>query len=162
MREAEILTRLSVAVVCGLIVGLQYERRSLPGGLRTHSLTAAAAALFCVMGVRLVDNDRDVLRVVQGVATGVAFIGGGVVMREGGNVRGLSNAASLWITAAIGCTAGVGQWRTALLVSLFVALVSAVTLAVERRWFHKTGSFAPPTAPTEELHSSSLRSSEPR
>ena len=106
MRDAEILTRLSVAAVCGLIVGLQYERRKLPGGLRTHSLTAIAAALFCVTAARLVDNDRDVLRVVQGVATGVAFIGAGAVMRQTGEIHGLSNAASMWTTAAIPSKAG--------------------------------------------------------
>jgi putative Mg2+ transporter-C (MgtC) family protein len=129
--DQHVLVRLGVAAASGAIVGVQFELRGRPGGLRTHVLTSLAAAMFCMTGVS-VASAADTLRVMQGVASGVGFIGAATVLRGADRkVSGIANAASLWITAAVGCEAGLGSVRIALGVSVFVALLNGASLLVE-------------------------------
>ena len=74
------------------------------------------------------------LRALQGVASGVGFIGGSVVLRRGATVKGVATGASIWIAAALGCAAGFGDYVTALAVALFIALINVGTFYLERRF----------------------------
>ena len=134
--ELVILGRIAVAALCGGVVGLHFELRARPAGLRTHALAAMGAALFCAVGLEM-SPGSEAVRAVQGVAAGVGFIGAAAVLRRSGHVSGVTNAASIWMSAAIGCAAGNGNWILAIAVSVFVAALSAATLRAERRWLNK-------------------------
>jgi putative Mg2+ transporter-C (MgtC) family protein len=132
-----VLLRLSVAVVCGAVMGLHIGLVGRPGGLRAHILTAVGAALFCVTSQRFGGADPEALRAVQGIASGVGFIGAAAVLRDGHSVRGVATGASLWIAAAVGCSVGFGDSILALTVAAFVALVNVTTFYIDRRWISK-------------------------
>jgi putative Mg2+ transporter-C (MgtC) family protein len=140
MEVSEVVARLAAAAAAGGMVGFHFEVRGKPGGLRTHMLTTLAAALFCVTTARLGGaGASEVARMMQGIASGVGFIGGAAVLRRGGQVEGVSNAASLWITAAIGCEAGAGDIRIALAVAAVVAALVISFSMLERRWLRLRG-----------------------
>jgi putative Mg2+ transporter-C (MgtC) family protein len=129
----EVLGRLGAAAGCGTLLGLHVGLRKRPGGVRTHVMTTLGAALFCITAESVASDDpASALRVVQGVASGVGFIGGSVVLRRGATVQGLATGASLWIAAAIGCAAGFGKIVTALVCATFVAAIETATFYMER------------------------------
>lgn len=127
------LLRLVVAAACGGILGLHTGLRDRPGGVRTHVMTALGAALFASTGLAIAPGDGDAaMRAVQGVATGVGFIGGSVVLREGNQVKGVATGASLWIAAALGCAVAFGHFKVAIAVAAFIALINVATFYLER------------------------------
>ena len=141
--ELELAGRIVLAAVLGGLVGLERELNDHPAGLRTHISVALGAALFTIAGSygfeEFVD-DRNatnvnigVERVASNIVTGVGFLGGGAILKYGATVKGLTTAASLWVTAAIGLGAGVGSYF--LTVVTTVALLGAlVGLRAPRRW----------------------------
>lgn len=131
------LLRLIVAILCGAVMGLHIGLLGKPGGLRTHILTTVGAALFCITSERLAGHSAEALRAVQGVASGVGFIGAATVLRSGRSVRGISTGASLWIAAAVGCSAGFGDSLLALTVAAIIAVVNVTTFYIDRRWLSK-------------------------
>jgi putative Mg2+ transporter-C (MgtC) family protein len=136
--SSTILIRLGAAALCGAILGLHVGLRERPGGLRTHIMTAMGAALFCLTALKVGGAGDGALRALQGVASGVCFIGGSVVLRRGATVRGVATGASIWIAAALGCAAGFGDYVTALAVALFIALINVATFYLERRFLSHT------------------------
>lgn len=130
-----ITVRLTVAAVLGGLVGLNRELRGKPAGLRTHMLVAVGAALFVVASLNESMQIADVSRVVQGVAAGIGFLGAGAILKIGEErqIRGLTTAASIWMTAAIGVAAGLGQGGLAVVAALITWLILGVLTAVERR-----------------------------
>lgn len=132
MPPLDLLLRLGLAALCGAVAGLQVELRERPGGLHAHMLTAVGAAGFCATAAGVTETD-EVIRVIQGVTSGVGFIGAAAVLRESGRVRGTATAASLWITAAAGCAAGLGQLWTAGGLAAFAAVLHLGALQLERR-----------------------------
>ncbi len=100
------LERLAVATVLGLAIGFERQWRQRTAGLHTITLVAVGAALFTALPELL--GSSDVMRVAAQVVTGVGFLAGGVILREGFNVKGLVTAATLWSTAAVGALAGTG------------------------------------------------------
>jgi putative Mg2+ transporter-C (MgtC) family protein len=127
------LGRLAAALLAGGAIGLDRELGGRPAGLRTHMLVAVGSALV-VLTMGSVGSSSDVSRVIQGVLTGIGFLCAGEIlhrMRDGHeHVKGLTSAASLWVTAAIGMAAGLGLWR--LVAS--GALLTLVVLIVIRRF----------------------------
>jgi len=126
----EMLLRLGVALLAGSCIGYERSFHGRPAGLRTHVLVCLASSLLMLVTVyedhwvRIVGDARlDPTRMAQGIMTGIGFLGAGVIVKEGMSVRGLTTAASIWITAAIGILAGVG---------LYLPLIASVlmTLAV--------------------------------
>jgi putative Mg2+ transporter-C (MgtC) family protein len=105
--------------------------------LRPHILTTLGATLFCLTSQRVTPHSDELLRTVQGIASGVGFIGASVVLHRKESVEGVSTGTSLWIAAAVGCSAGFGDWAIALFVSLFVALVNYVAFHIDRSWLSK-------------------------
>lgn len=123
--ELEAALRLIYAAVLGGIIGFQRERYNKPAGLRTHILICLGSALFTVASIYGFSGNVDPARVAAGVVTGIGFIGAGVIFRgmKGDKVVGITTAASVWITAAIGITAGVGMYLIAGVATLITFLV---------------------------------------
>jgi putative Mg2+ transporter-C (MgtC) family protein len=141
LSNVDVAVRILGAVVLGGIIGLEREVSHQPAGLRTHIAVALGAALFGVISMHGFDAyalDRnsnnyqiDVTRVASQVVVGIGFLGGGTILKHEGSIRGLTTAASLWVTAAVGLAAGVGSLMAASIGT--VALVgSLVGLRVPR------------------------------
>jgi putative Mg2+ transporter-C (MgtC) family protein len=132
---ARIVIRLLVAMLLGGIVGFQREHTGKPAGLRTHMLVAMGAALFVLAPAEAGMTSTDVSRVIQGLATGIGFIGAGAILKlsEQREIRGLTSAAAVWMTAAMGVAAGLGRIGMALLSALLTWFVLAVVGKFEHR-----------------------------
>jgi putative Mg2+ transporter-C (MgtC) family protein len=104
-------TRLVLAALLGAVIGFQRERVRSPAGLRTHMLVGMGAAFFVLASVVSGESSADISRVLQGIVAGVGFLGAGTILKVGelGEVHGLTTAASIWLTAAIGSGAGLGH-----------------------------------------------------
>jgi putative Mg2+ transporter-C (MgtC) family protein len=109
--EWTVLAQIVVAAGLGAAIGLERELGAQPAGLRTHMLVSLGAAVFSLAGTDLIGSDPA--RIAAQVVTGVGFLGGGAILREGATVRGLTTAASLWVTAAIGVAVGLERWFAA-------------------------------------------------
>jgi putative Mg2+ transporter-C (MgtC) family protein len=112
----EMTLRLLAALLAGALIGYERSYHGRPAGFRTHALVCVASSLLMLVTVYeahwMPDTDSivqiDPTRMAQGIMTGIGFLGAGVIIREGLSVRGLTTAASIWITAAIGILAGIG------------------------------------------------------
>jgi putative Mg2+ transporter-C (MgtC) family protein len=107
--EVWMLVRLVVAVVLGGIIGYEREQAAKPAGVRTHGMVCLGAALFTVISLYGFGETGDPARVAAQIVSGIGFLGAGLILRQRGNVLGLTTAASLWVTAAIGVAIGVGM-----------------------------------------------------
>jgi putative Mg2+ transporter-C (MgtC) family protein len=123
-RDLDLALRLIVAALLAAILGFQRARRGRAAGMRTHVLVALAAAGFTVAGAYGFGQTGDPTRIAAQVASGVGFLGAGVILREGGAVRGLTTAASIWLAASIGVLAGAQLFIAAAV----VAVIGYVTL----------------------------------
>ena len=110
-----------MAIVLGALLGLERGFRGRPAGLRTHALVSLGAALYTVVSISFIDSDPS--RVAAGIVTGIGFLGAGAIFRAEDKVRGLTTAATLWVTAAIGLAVGLGYFSMAIIVTLFILLV---------------------------------------
>src|SRR5438067_2777148 len=132
-----IIGRVLGALVIGALIGFERTFHGRPAGFRTHSLVCIASAILMIVTVyqnqwmTFVHQDAirtDPTRMAQGIMTGIGFLGAGVIMKEGLSVRGLTTAASIWITAAIGILVGIGFWFPA----AFAAAIALGTLSFFR------------------------------
>lgn len=116
--------RLSVAFFLGGVIGLERELTRKPAGFRTHILISLASALFTLISLSPVfaGPTHDPARVAAQILTGMGFVGAGVVIGYGGQVRGVTTAASLWITAAVGMAAGLGEYGIAVFSTFLILL----------------------------------------
>ncbi|AGT11352.1 MgtC/SapB family protein [Paracoccus aminophilus] len=110
---------LLAAFVLGTLIGAERQYRQRTAGLRTNVLVALGAAAFVDLGGR-VGGASESVRVISYVVSGIGFLGAGVIMKEGMNVRGLNTAATLWCSAAVGSAAGAGQLAEAVLLTFFI------------------------------------------
>ncbi|HEY8491212.1 MAG TPA: MgtC/SapB family protein [Dehalococcoidia bacterium] len=113
MDDLEILVRLVAATAFGAAIGWERERKRKPAGLRTHALVGLASALMIAAVDAALLGGADpsgVSRAVQGVVTGVGFIGAGAILRYEGGVAGITTAASIWMAAGLGVAAGLGEY----------------------------------------------------
>jgi putative Mg2+ transporter-C (MgtC) family protein len=137
-----VFTHLFAATMAGGLIGLERSYHGRPAGFRTHALVCTASSLLMLVtmyqGVWFASAAEgtvriDPTRMAQGVMTGIGFLGAGVIMREGLTVRGLTTAASIWITAAIGILAGIGFYSAVVMASLITLGVLSVFRAIENR-----------------------------
>lgn len=136
----DILTHLLVATTAGGVIGLERTYHGRPAGFRTHTLVCVASSLLMLVtvyqarwftGAVLGTVRVDPTRMAQGVMTGIGFLGAGVIMREGLTVRGLTTAASIWVTAAIGILAGAGFYSAVLMGTVITVGVLTVLRKAE-------------------------------
>ena len=124
----QLTVRLTVAAVLGGAIGWDRERKGKAAGFRTHILVAVGSAAFIAVPQQTAAGPDAVSRVLQGLIAGIGFLGAGCILKADGdeNVRGLTTAASIWMTAAIGVAAGMGRELSALIVGLFGFVVLTV------------------------------------
>lgn len=135
MAEAiRIALRLLVATLLGAVIGWQRERTHKPAGLRTHMLVALGCAVLVVACDHSAMDADGMSRVIQGIVTGIGFIGAGTILKrpEQGEVHGLTTAASVWLTAAAGVTAGLGRLGIAIFSVALAWLILQAMRTLER------------------------------
>jgi putative Mg2+ transporter-C (MgtC) family protein len=142
----ETALRLGAALIIGSIIGLNRELHGKPAGLRTHALVCLGAAVATVVVLKsptgfLVAEQNAIGRVVQGILTGVGFLGAGVILRDpAGHVTGLTTASTIWMCAVLGLVCGLGYWG---ILGITVALTTLVLLlgrpleCLAERIFHR-------------------------
>lgn len=124
-----IALRLGVATAIGLALGFEREWRGRDAGLRTHALVALSSATITVSALMMSEvalargSESDPVRVVQGLAQAIGFIAGGLIFIRGGDVRNMTSAASLWMSAAVGIAAGAGQFMVVGMAAVAALLV---------------------------------------
>jgi len=138
-QATRVLLRLLLAALLGGLLGTEREARGKAAGVRTHMLVAMGAALFVLVSQQSGMHEADMSRVVQGVIAGVGFLGAGAILKldDEEKVKGLTTAAGIWLTAAIGVAAGMGREATAVLSALLALVIFAVVPSLERvvdRW----------------------------
>ena len=137
-----IIGRVAGALLIGAMIGFERTFHGRPAGFRTHSLVCIASAILMIVTVyqsqwmTLLEHDAirtDPTRMAQGIMTGIGFLGAGVIFKEGLTVRGLTTAASIWVTAAIGILVGIGFWFAAIVGAIATLIVLAVFRFIEAR-----------------------------
>ncbi len=140
-QTVSVIIRLLAATLAGATIGLERTIHGRAAGFRTHALVCTASALLMQLslyqwhhltGLQLGTIRMDPTRMGQGIMTGIGFLGAGVIMREGLTIRGLTTAASIWITAAIGIIIGIGYYVPAITSILLVIGILAIFRWVER------------------------------
>lgn len=124
-QTTRVVWRMAMALALGAAIGWDRERRDAEAGLRTHMLVALGAALFVLVPLEAGMDDEQLSRVVQGLVSGIGFLGAGAVLKdnEEGRIHGLTTAATIWATAAVGIAAGLGHTGTAAIATVFMLLV---------------------------------------
>jgi putative Mg2+ transporter-C (MgtC) family protein len=136
MDTVEVFVRLGFAALAGVALGLNRDLRGKPTGVRTLGLVGLASAV-AVLAVAH-GEPNNVGRVIQGIVTGIGFLGAGVIIRNdfGKQVHGLTTAACVWLTACIGSTCAVGDWNVILLSVPLIAVILIFGGPLER-WVHR-------------------------
>ena len=142
----EIVLRLLVATVIGAILGIDRDIHKKPAGLRVLALVSLGACLITVCSLAAVAEEgknaaEATLRVVQGIIGGIGFLGGGVILRSSRSdeVHGLTTATSIWVSAALGTSCGLGQWRVALIGFVVAMIVLWIGHPIERAIIRRFG-----------------------
>jgi putative Mg2+ transporter-C (MgtC) family protein len=136
----EVFFRLALAVALGGAIGLEREYRHSPAGLRTNMLIALGSALFSILSLELGTVAGSPDRISAQIVTGVGFLGAGAILRSGGNVHGLTTAATIWVNAAIGMAAGLGSYAAATGSAITTLVVLALLPLMERHFERRGGS----------------------
>ena len=139
-RLTTILVRVLVAALLGAVIGWEREQKGRAAGLKTHILVSVGSALFILAPTLAGIPGGDNTRVMQGIVSGIGFLGAGAILRnrQGTQVEGLTTAASIWMTAAIGMAAGMGQEVLALITTLLAwVVVSAVPKLIGKTPAHQ-------------------------
>lgn len=133
--------RLLLAALLGGMVGYEREIKGKAAGLRTHMLVALGAAFFILVPQQAGASVADLTRVVQGVVVGIGFLGAGTIIKlvELKKAHGLTTAASIWLTAALGLAAGLGRIATAVLGMLITLIILALLPRFEHKDRHEDG-----------------------
>lgn len=133
--------RLVAAALFASVVGLQREQHGKPAGLRTHMLVAVGSALFAVIAVESGLDSSDMSRVIQGLVTGIGFLGAGAILKreQERDIKGLTTAAGIWMVAGVGMAAGLGHYVLALLATALAWAILALLGSLERPNGHHGG-----------------------
>ncbi|MEX1220553.1 MAG: MgtC/SapB family protein [Idiomarina sp.] len=132
--------RLAVGAGLALFVGLERELRGKPAGLRSHMLVALGSAAFIIMGFDVLygipDSDAtaklDPTRIIQGVIGGIGFLGAGSIIRSGGEIRGITTGASIWLAGSIGVAAGIHNFPLAIMITVLALIIMSAMGHFER------------------------------
>jgi len=133
MEIKEFVIRLAIALLAGLIIGFERQWNHKATGLKTNMLVTTGAAIFVLLSIKItaIENNIDVTRIISQVVTGIGFLGAGVIFREGANVHGLTSAATIWCSAAIGCMAATGYFMETLICTALVVIVNTFLVPLE-------------------------------
>ncbi|MFF0498714.1 MgtC/SapB family protein [Nocardia aobensis] len=164
MSTWEMLLRLATGVGLGAVIGFERQYRARMAGLRTNALVSAGAALFVLLSAHgFHGGAADPTRVAAQIVSGIGFLGAGVIIRDGLNVRGLNTAATLWCAAAVGALSGAGMYGTAAAGTVAVVIVNIALRAAGRRVDrqpesgHEQPAHYAFTAVTDDAHEAHVR-----
>lgn len=131
--DTEVVIRLAAALACGGLIGLERDFRNMPTGFRTLSIVCLGSCVAVIAAIKAGDSD-GFSRVAQGIVTGIGFLGGGVILQNEKlkDVKGLTTAAAIWITAAIGLLCGVGEYLLALAATGMTVVVLLLDIALHK------------------------------
>lgn len=142
--QTQIILQLAVALACGSIIGLEREHKKKEAGLQTYSLVTLGSCLFTIIGLQLFNFFADKpnvsfhpMQIILAVATGIGFLGGGVIVHREFRTEGLTTAAGLWMSAAIGVAAGAGLFALAILATIFTILILVVYGEIEQKFLKR-------------------------
>ena len=134
MSLTEFIIRILAALASGMIIGLEREFHQKRAGLRTHSLVSLGSAIFVLISLKIaVDSGGDPSRIIGQVATGIGFLGAGVILRQGLSVHGLTSAATIWCSAATGSLAASGYYLETAVCTAIVVLVNFALRSLDDR-----------------------------
>lgn len=130
------MIKLLVSFLLGGLIGFERELHEKPAGLRTHIIVSLASTLFTILSLSNVFGNptmisHDPARIAAGVLTGIGFLGAGVIVSTGGNIRGITTAASLWVTTAVGMAVGAGEYGLAVAAALLIFLILWLLMPIE-------------------------------
>lgn len=130
-----VVVRLIAALLVGGVIGLQRETSGKAAGLRTHMLVCAGTTLFVLAAIDMGMQQDALSRVIQGLATGIGFLGAGAILKveSSHQIKGLTTAAGIWITAALGVAIGLGQLGTAAIGAVLAWFVLAILIKIDKR-----------------------------
>jgi putative Mg2+ transporter-C (MgtC) family protein len=143
--------RLLVALAAGALLGYQREQFGKAAGLRTHMLVSLASALFTAVAVLADMDPPSISRIIQGLAAGIGFIGGGAILKltDAKQIRGLTTASSIWLASAVGVAAGLGRPGSAILGAVAGFVVLSVLGRLEHRLEGNKEDIRPMAPPAE-------------
>jgi len=138
--DTDIIIRLAIAAVLGMIVGYERELQNQPAGLRTHTILSIGSCLAMTISINvamqfypLVPNG-DPGRIAAQVVSGIGFLGAGAILRYGTSVKGLTTAASLWTNAMVGLAVGAGHYFAAVATTVMLILILVLLNVLEKKW----------------------------
>ena len=146
-----ILLRLTLAALLGGMLGIEREQKGKAAGVRTHMLVAMGSALFVLLAQQAGMPSSDLSRVIQGIVAGIGFLGAGTIIKGDNEekVKGLTTAAGIWLTAAIGVAAGMGRESTAVLSTLLAMVIFSLMPRVVG-WLERPETLAPDAGPPRD------------
>ena len=134
MPTLEFIFRLLAAVAAGGAVGLERQINNKSAGLRTNTLVALGACVYVLINVILTKSGADPTRIIAQIVTGIGFLGAGVILHRGVNVQGLTTAATIWCSAALGSLAGLGLYLELLISTVLIIFVNTAFKKADK-WF---------------------------
>ena len=144
MTAGEIILRLALSLVFGLIIGIERQWHHKNAGLKTNTLVAVGSTAFALISLHGFGPNSNPAQVAAGVVTGIGFLGAGVIMRRSGSVQGINTAATLWATASMGLAVGAGYYALAPLL-LVTVLIIQLPLRWVAQFIDKRSGFISPT-----------------
>jgi putative Mg2+ transporter-C (MgtC) family protein len=134
------LSRIGAAALLGGAIGFEREWHGHWAGFRTHMMVSIGCAIFVIAGLRVAGNDEQtVTRVIQGIASGIGFLGAGTILKldKKQEIKGLTTASSIWLAAALGCTAGLAAYALATAAAIISLFVLGVLGPMEKFFEHR-------------------------
>ena len=135
MEPLEFIIRLLAATAAGAAVGLEREINNKSAGLRTNTLVSIGAAIYVLISLEVLnESEGDASRIVGQIITGIGFLGAGVILHRGPSVHGLTTAATIWCSAALGCLAALAMYWQLIIAALLVLMVN-LAFKLTDKWF---------------------------
>lgn len=132
----DIIIKIAISIFLGYLIGYEREQQGKVVGTRTVSLISLGAMLFVMMSSTILGGDNS--RIVAQVVSGIGFLGAGIIFKDGNSVRGLTTAATIWCSAAIGCLCGFGMYKEAVLGTIGVLFVNTIFKHLKKDERHNT------------------------
>lgn len=131
MTTLEFSIRLGFAILAGFFIGLERQWHYKSAGLRTNTLVAGGAAIYVLLSFQITQDRGDVTRIIGQVVSGIGFLGAGIIYKEGLNIFGLTTAATVWCSSAIGCLAAAGFFAEAALATVAILFINLALLPLD-------------------------------
>ncbi len=151
--QQEVIIRIALAMVLALVLGIEREFKQQPAGIRTHILISVGSCMLMLLSIIVPQiyhsTTNDPARIAAQIVSGIGFLGAGAIMRNGLTTKGLTTAANIWVTAAIGMTVGAGLYFIAI-ISTAVILANLLFFGRAKAWFFPQNRYCSVQVSTEK------------